>query len=423
MVFLVTCYATHRLCHKVKAIKPFSRKHRFVHTHAQGDKKSGYAFEIKPDVTVYDASIKDCTSLGCDSFQFDMFIEFKRHAKDDPFTSPSSNEPATVPSVGENNEDEDEPFSPASSDGSLSTLTSLSSDHSLDELSTGPPLDYEDALPSARVNKPFINPSSASKLILGQIGAYASAQLASQFCTHCFSVCIFKDIARIIRWDREGAVVTEPILYNVDSSLLEFFFRFSQAPSELRGVDTTVTSTSEHEAARARTKLGLPPDMPLFKTTVPRSADGVPFTIIFPQPFIIPTTPACRGTCTCATYDPLGDRKVFFKDSWRVDVDGITAEGDVYAILNKQGVPHVPNCLASRDVQCAPEQRTKMVRYSKNSWVFAGELAPTAHRHHRIVLDIVGTCLDSFSSSWELVQAVHDALIGGWLPFYDGMIQ
>ncbi|KIM62210.1 hypothetical protein SCLCIDRAFT_92490, partial [Scleroderma citrinum Foug A] len=51
---------------------------------------------------------------------------------------------------------------------------------------------------------------------LGQIGAYATSQLTSQFHTHCYSVYVNRDHARIIRWERDGAIVTEPIFYNID---------------------------------------------------------------------------------------------------------------------------------------------------------------------------------------------------------------
>ncbi|KAG0695915.1 hypothetical protein DFH29DRAFT_813668 [Suillus ampliporus] len=43
---------------------------------------------------------------------------------------------------------------------------------------------------------------------LGQITSYASAQLGAQYRTHTFSVLIVHNCARIIRWDREGAIVT-----------------------------------------------------------------------------------------------------------------------------------------------------------------------------------------------------------------------
>ncbi|KIM65568.1 hypothetical protein SCLCIDRAFT_52248, partial [Scleroderma citrinum Foug A] len=87
----------------------------------------------------------------------------------------------------------------------------------------------------------FISTKPNETNTLGQIGAYAGAQLASQFHTHCFSMYIIHDAAHIIRWERDGAIVMEPIYYNIDSALIQFFSQFSQAPPELWGIDTTVS--------------------------------------------------------------------------------------------------------------------------------------------------------------------------------------
>ena len=48
----------------------------------------------------------------------------------------------------------------------------------------------------------------------GQIMAYASFVLDSQYHTHVFLILIFKPYARLIQWDHGGAVVTGPINYN-----------------------------------------------------------------------------------------------------------------------------------------------------------------------------------------------------------------
>ncbi|KIK81907.1 hypothetical protein PAXRUDRAFT_154956, partial [Paxillus rubicundulus Ve08.2h10] len=58
---------------------------------------------------------------------------------------------------------------------------------------------------------------------LGQITAYASAQLSSQFHTHCFSVLVIWDIAYIIRWDQEGTIISTPIKYGEDKTPTKFF--------------------------------------------------------------------------------------------------------------------------------------------------------------------------------------------------------
>ena len=76
----------------------------------------------------------------------------------------------------------------------------------------------------------------------------------------------------------------------------------------------------------------------MFKTTIPGNRDGPSLTVIFPRPEGRPSSPACRGTCTCRTYDLLGDHVVYLKESWRVDATNIVSEGEIYADLNAKGV-------------------------------------------------------------------------------------
>ncbi|KIM74741.1 hypothetical protein PILCRDRAFT_25867, partial [Piloderma croceum F 1598] len=74
---------------------------------------------------------------------------------------------------------------------------------------------------------PFFDPHTPTCAdTIGQITSYAAAQLGSQFRTHIYSILVIKDYARVIRWDRTGAIVTEPIYYNVDPTLAEFFRRY-----------------------------------------------------------------------------------------------------------------------------------------------------------------------------------------------------
>ena len=165
---------------KINSISSFAPQLCFINSHARGDKKTGFKFEIKPDISVYHNMLGEAIPAGCDSSLLNMHIEFKWYKFENPFSCPPS-------------------------------------DSNQDQIT-------------------FIGPSDNQQDTLGQIGTYAAAQLISQFRTHCFSVFILYDTTHIIRWDREGAVVTEPILYNIDSSLVEFFSWYLQAPPELHGV-------------------------------------------------------------------------------------------------------------------------------------------------------------------------------------------
>ncbi|KAI5983045.1 hypothetical protein EDD15DRAFT_2376936 [Pisolithus albus] len=349
----------------IEEIKPFAPQLHFVDSHARGDKKNGYDFEIKPDVSVYHESLDGPVPAGCDISNLDMHIEFKWHRFDDPFLAPSDDD---------------------------------------------------------RDQVAFLGSSDTQQDTLGQIGAYAAAQLASQLRTHAFSLYILHDTACIIRWDREGTIVTEPISYTTDSSLVEFISRYSKAPPELRGVDTLVSRPSKVEATSARAKLGLLADVPMFKTAIPGSDDGSPLSVIFTLPDVLSSTPTCRGTRACPAYDPSGDHVVFFKDSWQVNGPDMIPEGKIYAELNKNGIPHVPTCLASGDVRCWPEQEMQTKKYAGSPWACRQGLSITSHTHYWLILDVVGERLTNFTSSRELVQAIHDALVAHKLAYALGLL-
>jgi len=357
----INCRAQHlSFPHKIESISPFAPQLCFVDSHCRGDKDNGYPFETKPDISVYHQSLGDKVPASCDSSLIDVHIEFKRYTWDDPFGIPTT---------------------------------------------------------TSHRNSAFIATTPNKTNTLGQIGAYATSQLASQFRTHCYSVYVNCDHARIIRWERDGAIVMEPIFYNVDSALVRFFSQYSQAPPGLHGIDTTISPASTAEAKLARSKLDLPEDTDMFQTTVPRTTDGLPSMVIFAHPDIYSITPFGHTTHACPAYDPKRNCVVFLKDSWRLDGDDIILEGHIYAELTASHVPNVPHCLASGDVECSPHQKMQMKKYSRCRWACQKDLEITPHIHYRLVLDLVGAPLTTFASSKELVQAIHDALIGELYPF------
>ncbi|KAI0286472.1 hypothetical protein BC826DRAFT_890189, partial [Russula brevipes] len=58
---------------------------------------------------------------------------------------------------------------------------------------------------------------------IGQIGTYVAIQMDMQYRTHAFFMLVVGEYARLMRWDRSGAIFTRPIFYNKDPELLEFF--------------------------------------------------------------------------------------------------------------------------------------------------------------------------------------------------------
>ena len=89
--------------------------------------------------------------------------------------------------------------------------------------------------------------TSAGRILAGQITAYATLVLSSQYHMHAFSVLISKDVARLIRWDCAGAIVTAPIYYNRDPQLYDFLICYNNASPQICGHDTTILKANMDE--------------------------------------------------------------------------------------------------------------------------------------------------------------------------------
>ncbi|KAG1762982.1 hypothetical protein EDD22DRAFT_846735 [Suillus occidentalis] len=330
----------------IDAMGPFAPQLSFVNTSKHPDSKncSSFTFNVMPDVCVY----ADGTSHGCDVSKAEVIIEFKWGDAHDAFSK------------------------------------------------------------NPRVDIPVVSQTDKGFDTLGQITSYTSAQLGAQYRTHAFSVLIICNRARIIRWDREGAIVTNAFNYFHEPHLADFFHRFSRASPALRGVDTSVTPASDKDAALARTALNLA------KLQSPRdpAVEGSDcLVLIIPQSVAKGFPLVGRWTRTCPAYDVLNKKVVMFKDSWRVSKKDVLPEGETYRLLKLHKVRNVATCIAFHDViHSIPQQNTQTVKFHNAKWACRNG-AVTPHILHRLVLNIVGEKLTDFESSRQLVQSVRDALL------------
>ncbi|KAG1823059.1 hypothetical protein EV424DRAFT_1538710 [Suillus variegatus] len=264
------------------------------------------------------------------------------------------------------------------------------------------------------VNQSIVSQTDKGFDTLGQITSYATAQLGAQYRTHIFSVLVIRNRARIIRWDREGAIVTDAFDYSCEPHLADFFYRFARASPALRGVDTSVTPASDEDAALARTALDLTTTTRMFKVAVPQDPaveDCDWLTLIIPQPVAKGLPLVGRWTRTCPAFDILNNKVVMFKDSWRVSIKDVLPEGETYRLLKSHNVRNVATCITFHDVtHPIPQQNTQTVKFRSAEWACPNN-AVTPHTLHRLVLDIVGEKLIDFENSHQLVQSVRDALL------------
>jgi hypothetical protein len=269
-------------------------------------------------------------------------------------------------------------------------------------------------LESAAKN-PFMSMTSNGRQVAGQITAYATSVLSAQYCTHTFLVLIIKESARLLRWDCGGAVVTAPISYNQDPHLFDFLIRYDNATRASCGHDLSVSLHSESERLNARKLADLANADSLLAISIPDpDCPGESSRFIISAPYACPDIPAGRWTRMSIAYDIRRDKHILLKDSWRVILEGITPEGEVYARLHQHSVPNIPHCSHSTDIgdDTYHKSRTHKFVGKYGEPHILTQIVP--HRHYRLVLDTIGRKLEDFKHSWDIIKAVHASLIGEW---------
>ena len=110
-----------------------------------------------------------------------------------------------------------------------------------------------------REEDPFASPHALfeeeadfARRIYGQLITYVKHHHDAQPRVCSFHLCLFGDQARIIRWDRTGALVTELFSWTQGTISYNFFSHFNEASVKQRGVDTTVRPASLEEVNKAK---------------------------------------------------------------------------------------------------------------------------------------------------------------------------
>ncbi len=272
--------------------------------------------------------------------------------------------------------------------------------------------DWKDPFVDKSNSGSFLCPEGRKNEALGQLTAYATAILSAQYRTHMFMVFIVRDHARLIRWDRSGAVVTEAIPFDTQSYLFDFFIHYNIADNEARGLDSTISLPTEDEISHA-------------KVIVPEFSKETAFLavetscqdmytncrFIIPRPVMRPDVPVGRWTRSSLAFDVQTERRVFLKDSWRILAKDIEPEGEIYHQLHEKKVPNISSCLWAGDVG-NESHRSQTDEVIDKCAICQSYWRLTPHRHYRIVLGIIGKKLEKFECTWEFVNAMSAALKG-----------
>ncbi|RPD59210.1 hypothetical protein L226DRAFT_614047 [Lentinus tigrinus ALCF2SS1-7] len=239
---------------------------------------------------------------------------------------------------------------------------------------------------------------------LGQNIAYAAEVCGRQYRQCCYSVSLTGCHARLIRWDRAGAIVSAAFdLHKHPEYLCQFFWYFSQMSDEERGYDMSFGVATEEEEGlfrdtirahvisqlsilpregRRRAQGGVVEDdgdedheraveaelalhyrpggvSSILLTTPGLSTHERPRKLLVSQPLISPMTMFGRCTRSYWAVDCTWDvqsgsflgRTVFLKDTWRYNARAFDRqEGDVLDALKQGNVPNIPDVNLHEDI-------------------------------------------------------------------------
>ena len=281
-----------------------------------------------------------------------------------------------------------------------------------------------------------------------QIVLYSTTQQTWQFRTWTFSIGIFGNIARLFRWDRAGAIVSQPILYRKEGNrdLVEFLRRFDVMDQAQRGWDPTVFDATPEEArvfekaikdveetqgASLKSLFATVGDKDKYlrkRIEIPkRDGEGErAVSYIVGRSIERARSPTGRATRGFVALSMDTKELVFLKDSWRPDLPGMKGEGRWFQKL--EGARNVSVFLHGSDVRYVEVRRCGNVgpQDSNSDLIqrtftdahaeeFLGVKEMIGYIHYRTVQCEFYVPLDMFRDSKHLAWIIRDIANGAGL--------
>ncbi|KAI0372561.1 hypothetical protein BV20DRAFT_1050868 [Pilatotrama ljubarskyi] len=297
----------------------------------------------------------------------------------------------------------------------------------------------------------------------GQLVDYAVECFNRQHRLHVFMLSVVGHTARLLRFDRAGAVVSDSFDYVEDPTVLgRLLYGLSRMTREERGYDPTATLASPAEAALFR-QLSLQFDSqpviqrhlekaatpgwpvhvlhiyaPWFKSepagTVSDSeqSQGATYSLrryLVGRPSFAKPDVYGRGTKGFVAWDLVAGTPVWIKDSWRSISTNIPSEYETYSMLRQKLRDDMPSCgfltvLGGGDVMWSDDLPVKTktslpipnedLRDQCTLTHEAAQITGSQHalprQHCRLVFKEICRPLEAFRNGPELVWAIFGAL-------------
>ncbi|KAI0087841.1 hypothetical protein BDY19DRAFT_1091345 [Irpex rosettiformis] len=304
----------------------------------------------------------------------------------------------------------------------------------------------------------FEKPGERACMVRGQLAMYVREMFNFQQRIHLFQLLVTGRHARILYVDHSGVIVSERIDYEKNPAVLgEFFWRYNHMTDKARGSDSTAAAAEKNERKlfseviqkflrnmknpnhKQRVipdaELTLDPAFPVYKITVRevRSEEvqdldvgaaqklgeekTVTMDLLVQRPIFHAISPISRATRGYVAVETTGEKNVksdqkkdplFLKDTWRIDHKLLKAENEMYRLLEKHGIKHIPRLVCGGDVEDqGVVQKTVCASWVDKQTLPIWHASIRVHFHHRLVQRLAYP-IESATESKELVTAFYN---------------
>ena len=222
--------------------------------------------------------------------------------------------------------------------------------------------------------RPFERNSDRGRKTRGQLAKYADGQFSQQHRCFLWQAIVFGNLARIIRWDHSGALVSEAFDYVRTHYLAEFLWLYFHMTPEQQGWDGSVrlvqdvaqksllydaikvASTDERlrkSSNLAFTEISLDQHFPIQTVTVTDDLTHEARHYLVGSAYETIHGPIGSATRWFIAYDCNNGQLKILKDFWSFNAPDVLREIDVHSLLKRGAVNHVHTLNCGGDVQSA----------------------------------------------------------------------
>ncbi|KAF9809234.1 hypothetical protein IEO21_07463 [Rhodonia placenta] len=245
----------------------------------------------------------------------------------------------------------------------------------------------------------WLSNAESSAEARGQIADYAATVLRYQPRCFCFMIVISGCSARLLRWDRCGAIVSEPFDFVEDPELLmTFLYKYGRMSQAQRGYDPTVQEATPAEIKTMKDwkkKAVKTKRMSKYHAQCFEAAMGEAWPI---YKVIVPKE------------DVVCDASLRPKDAG--DLEKSHQEHEIYIRLWQNGVRYIARPVSGGDVRSSRDSDDSVQRTLTQKYIKAADPKSEAvgRVHYRLICDQVYRPLETYKNAFQMIEVLYCAI-------------